>query len=142
MTFFLTLILMMKLSINRRLTLPYSLLIPIVYTVIRKGSFFKSLFYSLSKICKLPCFALWLPFTFLRTFLLISSCFFGSLFYSYTVSYLFLCFGLCLCRLELSRSRYIRAILIILKKFTNFFRKPLTIKILGAIIRVQQHMDS
>ena len=49
------LILMIKLLINRRLTLSYSLLIPIVYNVIRKGSISEELVLLLVQNCKLPC---------------------------------------------------------------------------------------
>jgi len=47
--------LMIKLLINRRLTLSYSLLIPIVYNGIRKGSISEELVLLLVQNCKLPC---------------------------------------------------------------------------------------
>ena len=46
---------MIKLLINRRLTLTYTLLIPIVYNDIRKGSISEELVLLLVQNCKLPC---------------------------------------------------------------------------------------
>ena len=94
--------------------------------LLEKVAFLKSVFYSLFKNCKLPCFALLLPFI-EEPFPWLISLFFGSPFL--------------VDKLYLYRSTYIRAFLIFLKEFRLNCDKSLTSKEFGAIIRVQQHMD-
>ena len=122
---------MIKLLINRRLTLSYSLLIPIVYNDIRKGSISEELVLLLVQNCKLPCFAL--SAIFYRRASSLSPQILTPLFFKALRSLVD--------KLYLSKSTYIRALLIIFKEFSQIPKKPLTMKVFGAIIRVQQHMD-